>query len=583
MRTTLLSIGLGAALATSAQPKAAVCFFSATFDDGTLPTGWSNSSVEILSTGETTDAWTVGNAAEANANGFFPVIDEPIGNRFAMANDDAAPCDCGMAQVHLTTPVIDLSGRTSVSLECRVFHEMALGGGPAKIEASTNGSDWTLVDSLPAVTGDWQHVFVDLSAYDGAATFQLRFNWSDGGTWASGFAVDDVCFRERNTDDISITGIRFGNDSISPFIAQGQQLGYSKLPLEHADRVQVSVDVMNRGTNSVAGLVASAEFVLNGSSLGIFSSATLDSLAPGARATLFVRSDAAPGSTGSLESAVTVNFNGTDEDLADNAGSATLQLTGAGWDDGYGAMARDAGSAQGGTGSISGFIVANRVELVTPDTRARGISFVLGVDTRVGEVVRGILLDSNLAFIDTTARHTITQEDIDLAYGSGAIFLPLTEQGPLSAGDHFVGLQRIEGEGYVSVSTSGIGPVGGSIFLEGLTFDPSWPRAIPMVRLHFSDYGVGVEEGAESTGVLRVHPNPASDFLTIDLGTPSVAISWAEVLDMEGRRVVTVRPTAQVAGTGSLRIEVGHLPSGPFVLRAVTEGRVFSAGFHVVR
>ena len=208
---------------------------------------------------------------------------------------------------------------------------------------------------------------------------------------------------------------------------------------------------------------------------------------------------------------------------------------------------------------------------------------MLGVDTRIGEVVRGILLDSNLAFIDTTARHTITQEDIDLAYGSGAIFLPLTEQGPLSTGDYFVGLQRIEGEGYVSVATSGIGPVGGSTFLEGLTFDPSWPRAIPMVRLHFSDYGVGVEAGAESTGVLRIHPNPASDFLAIDLGTPSAVVSWVEVLDMDGRRVVTVRPTTHVDGTGALRVEVGHLPSGSYVLRAVMEGRVFSSGFQVVR
>ncbi len=583
MRTTLLTLGLGLVLSISAQPKAATCFFSATFEVATLPTEWSNSTVEVLSTGETTEAWTIGNASQANANGFFPVVDQPIGNRFAMVNDDAAPCDCGMDQVYLTSPVIDLTGRTSVSLECRVFHEMALGGGPAKIEASTNGTDWTLVDSLPALNGDWQNVFVDLSGFDGASSFQLRFNWSDGGTWASGFAVDDICLRERNTADMTVTDARFGNDSISPFIAQGQQLGYSKLPLEHTDRILLSVDVMNRGTSTVNNVVASAEFVLNGGSLGIFNSAALATLAPGARATLIVRSDAAPGNTGALESSVTVNFDGTDEDLADNSGSAMMQLTGAGWSDGYGAMARDAGAVQGRSGSAAGFIAANRVELVAPDTRARGISFVLGVDSRVGEVVRGILLDSNLAFLDTTARHTITQEDIDLAYGSGAIYLPLTEQEPLPAGDHFVGMQRIAGEGYVAIATSGVGPIGGSIFLEGLTFDPTWPRAIPMVRLHFSDYGVGVQEGTNTSGTVRVHPNPASDFLTIHLGNPTDVVSLIEVWDMEGRRLLTERPTVQPASGGRLRIEVAHLPSASYVLRAVTGRQVYTAGFRVIR
>ena len=106
----ILSVLVATAIASTAwqQGHAQSCFLSADFEDGIIPAGWANSIVSIVSSGEPTSAWTVGTAAQANANTFFPVMDVPIGNRFVMANDDAQPCDCTMDEVlsliHISEP-----------------------------------------------------------------------------------------------------------------------------------------------------------------------------------------------------------------------------------------------------------------------------------------------------------------------------------------------------------------------------------------------------------------------------------------------------------------------------------------------
>jgi len=571
MRNILLVL-VATAIASTAwqQGHAQSCFLSADFEDGIIPAGWANSIVSIVSSGEPTSAWTVGTAAQANANTFFPVMDVPIGNRFVMANDDAQPCDCTMDEVYLTTPELDLTGRTNVALECRVFHEMTLGGGEAQIEASTNGSDWTVLDTLGAVEGNWQNVFLDLSAYDGEAFFQLRFHWSDGGNWASGFAVDDVCIHERNTVDLSVLDVRFGNDTASAFDLNDQGLRYTRLPLEQAGATIVSVEVMNRGTTTVQNIGADAAIDLDGTPQGTFSSPELSELAPGERATLVVTTGWTATGTGTLTAHVTLTQNGTDDDPSDNVGSTGQQITGPGWDDGYGAMACDEGVVQGSKGSSLGFIAANRMEIVNEGSSARGASAVIGVDSQVGEVIRMILMDANFAFIDTTARDTITQQDIDLAYGGAAIYLPFTTAPTLSIGDYFVGCQRLSGTGYVSVSTSGNCPEGISAFMVGSAFDITWSTAVPMVRLHVNDYGVGVAEAPVASDTeLTTYPNPMDHSGRIVFNSTTGGPAYIHVYNAMGSAVRSIPLGNVPSGITSLDLETSGLSSGAYVLHLV--------------
>ena len=98
------------ALQVMAQPRAADCFFTADFEGEDPLQGWDlgalveRQDANNVGNGEFVAAWSVGNAATANAAGYFPVPDAPVGDLFARANDAASPCNCAMDAVSLTTP-----------------------------------------------------------------------------------------------------------------------------------------------------------------------------------------------------------------------------------------------------------------------------------------------------------------------------------------------------------------------------------------------------------------------------------------------------------------------------------------------
>ncbi len=544
------------------------CFFSADFEDGSIPAGWTNTDVTAAD-GSTTAAWTVGTAAQADVNGYFPVTDLPIGNRFAMANDDAAPCDCSMDAVFLTTPVIDLGGSTAVALECRVFHEMALNGGAAWVEASTNGTDWSQVDSIEAMTGGWQDLFIDLGAFDGSAAFQLRFHWSDSGNWASGFAVDDVCFFERAQHDLRIVELVNHAITTDPFDQSVRSLSYRQIPLEQASSTTTMVRVQNRGTVALAENSAQAQVTttLNGAITNVTDIPLSDALAPGETSSWVALVTMTPDQLGRWDFEVELTSTAGEDEPQDNRDTTSIWITGPGWDGGYNAMARDNGMTQGTVGSTSGFIAANRFEIANAGSTAHSVTAVLGVNSTVGEEVRAILMDGNFAFIDTSARYAITQADIDGAYGGLPIHLPFTLSTALLPGDYFVGLQRLSGSGYVEVATGGACATGASALLVGTTFDIQWLNATPMVRLHLGDYGVGLAELPVEEGALDIRPNPVHDNARVVVRTPYGGAAQLGLWDMTGRFVRSQPLGHLTAGTSTFELEAGDLPSGPYVLR----------------
>ncbi len=563
--------------------RAQSCFFSADFEDGNIPAGWTNTTVNTVPTGDPTDAWTVGTAAQANANGYFAVTDFPISNRFAMANDDALPCNCAMDDVFLTTPDMDLTGRSNLALQCRVFHEMTLGGGAAWIEATTNGTDWVEVDSLEAVVGEWQNLFIDLSSFDGNSVFQLRFRWSDGGTWASGFAVDDICVFERQAHDLRIVGLVNHAIYFDPFDEVIRSLSYRQIPLEQADFVSPAIRVQNRGTQPVADMSALVTVRLNGAEVTVATVFPGDPPAPGATTDWLLLSSLQTDQLGTWEFDVELNSTSGDDYTADNFDTTAIQITGPGWDNGYSAMARDEGVVQGFVGSEEGFIAANRVEILNEGSSARGAAAVLGWNSQQGEVVRAILMDANFAFIDTSVRDTIDQQDIDLAFGGAPIYLPFVSTPGLSYGDYFVGLQRLSGSGFVSVATSGNCAAGASAFMEGSTFDLTWTDAVPMVRLHMGDYGVGVATiETIAAANLNVRPVPMSTTGQVTFELAQASRTQLRILDLLGREQFTEDLGVLAAGSHMHGIDPSFLRAGSYSVRVTTSEQALEARFVVV-
>lgn len=567
--------------------KAQPCFFAEDFSAG-LPAGWDiGPEVERqtgngLGLGEFVPAWAVGNAAEANANGFFPVPDVPANERFAMANDDAAPCNCAMADVALTTPVIDLSGRTRVALQCRVFNPGTLGAGDATIEASTDGSTWIPLATIDAVSDRWQEVFTDLSAYDGEAFLRLRFRWSDGGAWASGFAVDDVCLRERHATDLAVVRAHTHDASADAFQPGDQRLRYSRIPLEQIAPMTVSAAVRNLGASPMSGTVT-AEFLLNGTTAYISAAQDVGTLTVGHDTLIVIVTDWNPDQTGTVEVRLVVAAAGTDGDPTDNTASATLRITGDGWDGDYFSMAADEGDGQGQVGGSEPFIAAVRLETLAGGT-AHGITAGITAASTAGSVLRAVLFDANLAVVDTSVRHILTQADLDSAALGQFLYLPFAHTPVLGAGDHFVGIQLLQDEvdGPVHVATSGHRPAGADILMTGTTFDVTHLSATPMVRLHLGGYGVGVPEvGEPAHPYLAFHPVPTTGPLqcNVTIGSPGKG-QW-RILDMVGREMRRWETGPLPAGARQVDLDIGDMPAGVYVIE-LTVGPARSWG-RVVR
>lgn len=576
-RPQLITAALSIALPfmSWAQPRAASCFFTADFEHTDALDGWDLGPLVERQTpegdglGEFVPAWMLGDAYNANSAQYFPVLDQPFGNRFVMTNDAAPPCNCDMSDVSLTSPVIDLSGRSNAVLECRVFNEGILGAGVAHIETTSDDENWQSVAEIPALMDEWQWLTVDLSDLDGSGTMRFRFRWSDGSNWAGGFAVDDVCLRERLTHDLTLMSARTGDATVSAFLPGDQTLAYRQLPLEQAGAIQVTAALKNTGTEILRHIQAHATLVFNGAEHGPFASAAIDSLMPGSVVLAPITTGWTPDATGTVHVNVTAASEALDDDASDNDATSELQITGTGWDAGYSAMARDFGPAIGSIGSIDPFTVANRMEMTAPGSHAFGISAELHPSTEAGAVVRALLMDGNFSFLDTSMRRTLSQADIDGIQSGTPLYFSLVSAPTLPQGDVWVALQRLEADGpHMAVNVGGDSPLGSSALLEGIAFTLSYLHSTPMVRLHLSEMAVGISGTGTAIGPM-IYPSPANDVVHVTLPASTTGTHPWWITDAAGRTVRSGFFGAQQAHQPH-SIDVSDLVPGMYLL--VTPG-----------
>lgn len=192
-----------------------------------LPTGWTTSNA---SGG---DAFVTGTSANANAGGFWPV---PAHGQFAMANDDV--CNCTMTTVYLTSPSMDFSTATGMGLKYSCVDDGTYGGNPHSVEVSTDGgSTWNTIYTHtfnPNIV--WEDVTVALANTDNQPDVRFRFKYDDGGSWATGVAIDDVVVEALPAVEVAVSGVNL--------------VRYAAL---NANSV-LSVDVTNLGANTITSL-----------------------------------------------------------------------------------------------------------------------------------------------------------------------------------------------------------------------------------------------------------------------------------------------------------------------------------------
>ncbi len=122
----------------------------------------------------------------------------------------------------LNSPCLDFSGLTSPTLSFQ-YHMVGSAIGTFDVEARTdNTGNWTSVFNRTGAQGtDWNTASVDLSAYAGNASVQLRLNTVTGDSWQGDVTIDGLSITNGTTDPgPTCDAIDFNTFSINPFATQ---------------------------------------------------------------------------------------------------------------------------------------------------------------------------------------------------------------------------------------------------------------------------------------------------------------------------------------------------------------------------
>jgi hypothetical protein len=155
----------------------------------------------------------------------------------------------------------------------------------------------------------------------------VQFFWSDAGSWASGFAIDNVGVGSLSDYNAAADKAVFGNWNLEEFGAGVYD--YSRVPLSQVSPVMVTSVVSNNGFNDLTDVSFEVEVFQDGASQGVWpSDQTSTTLLSLDKDTLSSTTDYTP-TIGDVSFEVTVmNMTGDDDAADDMAGaSMMLQLT----------------------------------------------------------------------------------------------------------------------------------------------------------------------------------------------------------------------------------------------------------------
>ncbi|WP_271766084.1 M36 family metallopeptidase [Aquimarina algiphila] len=129
----------------------------------------------------------------------------------------------------LNSPCLNFSSLTSPSLTFQ-YHMIGSAVGTFTVEARTNNTgNWTSVFTRTGAQGtDWNAADIDLSAYAGEASVQLRFNAVTGNSWQGDITIDAVSIQNGTVNPpTGCTTLDFNDFQITPFSNQDSAGNFS--------------------------------------------------------------------------------------------------------------------------------------------------------------------------------------------------------------------------------------------------------------------------------------------------------------------------------------------------------------------
>ena len=168
---------------------------------------------------------------------FFPI---PAWNSYyACDNDDVGGAGNVGSMDYLITPMLDLRESDGYALYFDSYYDGAY-GQLAYVEYSTDGgATWQVLSQMIPSTS-WTAIELDLSSLSGSAgsPLWLAFHADDAGTWASGWAVDNVKVQVPDPAANYLDFYVFLDDA---YVASTTETNYNYAPLDYGVEYTASV------------------------------------------------------------------------------------------------------------------------------------------------------------------------------------------------------------------------------------------------------------------------------------------------------------------------------------------------------
>ena len=415
---------------------------------GALPTGWSTNQV-VQADGSNGNAFKTHTSTTANGGGYWPVPQIGTGNKFAGANDDNTPCDCDMVDAYVQSPSMDFSAASNIAISFDIFHDGNFGSGDATLQISTDGGatfnirsigiDETgaSIDVFPLDQDYWQSIIVPL--YDVTASdVIIRFQWTDAGSWASGFAVDNVIVGELPANDIRVVKTKIGDWNL-PFYTPGFW-DYNRVPVTQVSPVHATSVIFNGGTNDQVDATMNYDVTFNGTPVAgspFAADQTSAAFLSLDKDTISVSTTWTPSAVGTIQVTATSSSTTGDDVASNNTGTASMEIT----DFVYG---RDGNAAQAFVGPTSDFEIGNLFDIYADD-QFGGVDVAIGPGSSAGDPIIGRIYlfegfdaSSNPIFTDLgieTNEYIFTGNEFNSVGGSTFVTLPFASAVTLNAGN----------------------------------------------------------------------------------------------------------------------------------------------------
>ncbi|MDY8137939.1 trypsin-like peptidase domain-containing protein [Aquimarina sp. 2201CG5-10] len=164
--------------------------------------------------------WTVdSNGTPSNGTGPSSAID---GNSYIYVEASVNGTGYPNKNAILNSPCLNFSGLTNPTLSFQ-YHMIGSSVGTFNVEARTdNTGNWVSVFNRSGAQGtDWNAADVDLSAYAGEASVQLRLNVVTGSSWQGDITVDALSISDGGTPPPpACDALNFNDFTITPFSNQ---------------------------------------------------------------------------------------------------------------------------------------------------------------------------------------------------------------------------------------------------------------------------------------------------------------------------------------------------------------------------